>query len=456
MASMNAVREQACEVVVVGAGIAGLMAANTLADKADVVVLEAADRAGGRVESVRKDGYWLNMGTQFTEGTGTLIEALDRHGVVRGSLAGKKVALGLNGRLVDTANPIALMLRARMSMKDRIGLARVGARIIWAAVNLEMEPGGGRLRRALDRRMRRRLDRESASYFLRGVGSQVAHAMVRSWSGQWMGCDPGETAATQFVISVSIALADPAKVPNFSLPEGGNQTLTDILAGDLGDRLRLGSAVEAVEWRDGEVTVRYSDAEGPAVLRAKRAILAVPVDVATRIVTAMPQAHRDACADISYGRYVVVGYFTDEDGPQRWDDYYGVSTPQLSFQAMFNHAAALRGDGVRKPGGALVCFAGGGKADALFACTDAEIAERFGRDLLGLYPELEGKLGTPIVSRHHRVVPFWSAGKRVSLPVLRKPFGPVHLAGDYQLDIPSLADAAASGEAAAKAVLASL
>ncbi len=61
-----------------------------------------------------------------------------------------------------------------------------------------------------------------------------------------------------------------------------------------------------------------------------------------------------------------------------------------------------------------------------------------------------------MVRRHHRVVPFWAPGRRESLPTLRNPLGPIHLAGDYQLDMPSLADAATSGENAARAVLASL
>ncbi|ADG79435.1 Amine oxidase OS=Tsukamurella paurometabola (strain ATCC 8368 / DSM / CCUG 35730 / CIP 100753/ JCM 10117 / KCTC 9821 / NBRC 16120 / NCIMB 702349 / NCTC 13040) OX=521096 GN=Tpau_2837 PE=4 SV=1 [Tsukamurella paurometabola] len=444
------VREESREVVVIGAGMSGLMAGNTLADR-DVIVLEASDRPGGRVESVRRGDYWINVGTQFTEGTGTLIEELDKHGIERGTLAGKKVALVLNGRLVDTANPVALLFRTKMTMRDRLGMALVGARIVSGAIALEAKPDG-----AIGSRVRAALDDRPASYILRGVRSKVADAVVRAFSGQWMGCEPEETAATQFVTSIGIALADPAKVPNFSLPVGGNQTLTDILAEDLGDRLRLGATVDSVS-RDGDgVRVEYHDAGGPARIRAKRAVVTVPADIAVRILPELPRAYRDAYTDIAYGRYVVVGFFTDEQGPQRWDDFFAVSTPLLSFQAMFNHAAAVRGPGARKPGGALACFAGGAKADELFRLTDEEIAERFTRDLLGVYPELAGKLGEPIVRRHHRVVPFWGPGERASLPILREPLGPIHLAGDFQLDMPSLADAATSGERAARAVLASL
>ncbi|MFE6690977.1 flavin monoamine oxidase family protein [Streptomyces sp. NPDC057743] len=255
---------------------------------------------------------------------------------------------------------------------------------------------------------------------------------------------------------MGILLTDPEKVPNFSLPAGGNQTLTDVLAADLGDRLRLNSPVSTVEWTEDGAVVDYEDENGPARIRARRAIVAVPGDTALKIMPDLPPAYRAAFDAIHYGRYVVVGYFTREEGPQRWDDYLAVSTPQLSFQAMFNHAAAMRGSGPRRPGGALACFAGGAVADSLFPLTDEEIVTRFTTDLLSLYPELKGKLDEGIVRRHHRGVPFWAPGERASLPTLRQPLGPVYLAGDYQLDMPSLADAATSGERAAKQVLASL
>ncbi|MFD6394697.1 flavin monoamine oxidase family protein [Nocardia sp. NPDC060259] len=443
------VQEETTEVVVVGAGMAGLTAATTLAPEAEVVVLESTDRTGGRVDTVRQGDYWINVGTQFTEGTGTLIDALDRHGIEMGSLAGKSVALHLNGSTVDTSNPFALMFRTRMSMMDRLGLAIVGTRILAAAPFLESQS-------RFAQRVRARLETKLASYLLNGVRSELAATIVRSWSAQWMGCDLDETAAAQFVYSVGIALTDPEKVPNFSLPAGGNQTLTDVLTEDLGARVRLNSVVQSVR-RDGDgVIVDYLDGDRPRRLRAKRAIVTAPADITERIIPDLPQQYRNAFNDITYGRYVVVGFFTDEVGPQRWDKYFGISAPQLSFQAVFNHAAALRTGSDRKPGGALACFAGGGKADALLDLPDEEIVSRFAKDLLSVLPELEGKLGEGILRRHRRVVPFWAPGRRKTLPTLRDPLGNIYLAGDYQLDVPSLADAAASGERSALAVLASL
>lgn len=442
-------QEETTEVVVIGAGMAGLTAATALAPAAEVVVLESTDRTGGRVETVRRGDYWINVGTQFTEGTGTLIDALDRHNIEMGSLAGKSIGLHLNGSTVDTSNPLALMFRTRMTMMDRLGLAVVGARILAATPFLESQS-------RFAQRVRAKLDAKLASYLLNGVRSELAATIVRSWSAQWMGCEPDETAATQFVYSVGIALADPEKVPNFSLPAGGNQTLTDVLTEDLGACIRLNSVVRSVR-RDGDgVVVDYLDGDRPKRLRAQRAIVTAPADITERIIPDLPQRYRNAFDDITYGRYVVVGFFTDEVGPQRWDKFFGISAPQLSFQAMFNHAAALRTGDDRKPGGALACFAGGGKADALLDLPDEEIVSRFRTDLLSLLPELEGKLGEGILRRHRRVVPFWAPGRRKSLPTLRDPLGTIYLAGDYQLDVPSLADAATSGERSALAVLESL
>ncbi|MGM7646894.1 flavin monoamine oxidase family protein [Nocardia sp. JW2] len=448
MATQN-IREETTEVVIIGAGMAGLTAATTLAPAAEVVVLESTDRTGGRVETVRQGDYWINLGTQFTEGTGTLIDALERHNIEMGSLAGKSIALHLNGSTVDTSNPLALMFRTRMTMLDRIGLAIVGARILSAAPFLESQS-------RFAQRVRARLESTLASYLLNGVRSELAATIVRSWSAQWMGCDPEETAAAQFVYSVGIALTDPEKVPNFSLPSGGNQTLTDVLTEDLGARIRRNAVVHTVR-RDGDgVVVDYLDGDRPARLRAGRAIVTTPADITERIIPDLPQQYRNAFNDITYGRYVVVGFFTDEVGPQRWDKYFGISAPQLSFQAVFNHAAALRTGGDRKPGGALACFAGGSKADALLDLPDEEIVSRFRNDLLTVLPELEDKLGEGILRRHRRVVPFWAPGRRKTLPTLRDPLGTIYLAGDYQLDVPSLADAATSGERSAQAVLTSL
>lgn len=443
-------RAVSCDVVVIGAGAAGLVAGSTLAASCDVLVLEAAQRAGGRVESVRHGGYWLNIGAQFTEGTGPLFDVMDRYQIERGSLAGKKAALFVKGRMVTTDNPVLLMLRSRMSLTAKLELARTGLRIKRAYAKLV----GNDVDAA--RKTRARLDDESGAALMKGASTPAMRALFEAWSGQWIGCDSEETAGAQLALSIGTALEKAAKVPNFALPVGGNQSFTDALAADLGDRLTLGAEVESVAWTDDAVVVRYRDAQGHVTVSARRAVMAAPADRAVRVLQGPRTAHHEALDDISYGRYVLAGVFTKEQGPQRWDDYYAVSTPDLSFQIAFNHAASQRRGGPRVPGGALVLMAGGSRADELNQLSDDQVEATFMADLVRLFPELEGNIDRVVVKRQPRVVSYWAPGKRAaSQKALRKPLGPIWFAGDYLGD-PSLAAATESGQRAAEKVLASL
>ena len=60
-------RQETTQVIVVGAGFAGITAARELTKRGvDVVVLEARDRVGGRVWTQKHDGYWVDAGGQWT------------------------------------------------------------------------------------------------------------------------------------------------------------------------------------------------------------------------------------------------------------------------------------------------------------------------------------------------------------------------------------------------------
>ena len=61
--------------VVVGGGIAGLTAAHALRDR-DVVVLEAADRVGGRIRSEPRGDNWLNFGAHVFGGESSVTGGL--------------------------------------------------------------------------------------------------------------------------------------------------------------------------------------------------------------------------------------------------------------------------------------------------------------------------------------------------------------------------------------------
>ena len=70
------------DVIVVGAGLAGLAAATKLeAQGLDVLVLEAQQRVGGRIHSMRQLGSGEAGGTYIGAGYERVIAAASRHGV---------------------------------------------------------------------------------------------------------------------------------------------------------------------------------------------------------------------------------------------------------------------------------------------------------------------------------------------------------------------------------------
>ena len=58
------------KVAIIGAGIAGLSAANHLIENGikDIVVIEARDRIGGRIHTVKHNGRPLELGAQWIHG----------------------------------------------------------------------------------------------------------------------------------------------------------------------------------------------------------------------------------------------------------------------------------------------------------------------------------------------------------------------------------------------------
>ena len=117
------------DVVVVGAGIAGLSAAWEIRER-DILVLEAADRVGGRIKSEPRDGYWLNFGAHVFSGpdsaVGRLITAA---GVDARPVPGRLAALALNGRILASGAVETYPFRLPVSTAARISFITAGLKL---------------------------------------------------------------------------------------------------------------------------------------------------------------------------------------------------------------------------------------------------------------------------------------------------------------------------------------
>jgi monoamine oxidase len=246
---------------VVGAGFAGLVAADELRRAgAEVVVLEARDRVGGRVWSRRlANGAVVEMGAEFI-------------------LPGNTAVLELAQRL-------------------GLGLWQKGMRYG------HREPRGGAGVTPAE------LEHAVAAV---GAGlSEVAPDLTATRFLEQLDIAPGAREALLARVEISSAnsadlvaardLGGIAHVDREPAPSvaGGNQRLALGLADALGPAVRLGAAVKRIAWADGGVRLSAAGAE----LAADACVVAAPARVLNRIAfePALPAALGDALARVRYG-----------------------------------------------------------------------------------------------------------------------------------------------------------
>jgi protoporphyrinogen/coproporphyrinogen III oxidase len=441
------------EVVVVGAGIAGLTAAWELRDR-DVVVLEAAGRAGGRLMSEPRGAYWLNFGGHVVGGpdtaTGRLLQAT---GVEAAELPGVLAGLAVGGRLLAGGRVETYPLRAPLPVADRIALARTGARLRMAVARYARvsarrpgEPEAERRARVLAFR-----DDETFAEFLgpvRPAVDAVLRATIRRSSGE-----PEEVSAG-YGIGYFQLVWDRSRGLTRTMV-GGSSRLPEAIAGALGDRVATERPVAAVEAIPEGVRVVFQEAGVERAIHARAAVVATPAPVARRIVADLPTEVARALDGVAYGPYVVGAFLTGETAPMPYDGIYAAATPGMSFNMLFNTANVLRRHGPREPGGTLMVYAAAGLAQALAGLDDAEIERRFVADLHALFPALRGHVRETVLRRWEPGLPHPRPGRHLLQPALEQPLGPIHLAGDY-VGTTYIETAIETGTAAARRIRAAL
>ncbi|MEV6316286.1 NAD(P)/FAD-dependent oxidoreductase [Streptomyces sp. NPDC051776] len=259
------------DVIVLGAGLAGLAAARDLvAGGTDVLVLEARDRVGGRVEqTVLPDGRLVQLGGEV---------------VGRGHTAylGLVEELGLTLVRSYVAEP-GNMARATpegisadepphwFGPGDEVRHQRVTAAFV--ALARSVHPGDPWAHPDAAA-----LDRTSVGAWLRSEGATPA--VVRLWEIGQLALASGSLERT----SLLAALRKHAAVPgsehyDYEDWEGlrvaeGSATVALCMADELGHRIRTGSPVAAVDVRPGGCTVRLTNGE---TLRSDAVVSALPV-----------------------------------------------------------------------------------------------------------------------------------------------------------------------------------
>lgn len=250
-------RRQQVDVVVVGAGFAGLAAADRLvAAGLDVLVLEEADRVGGRTWTVEDGGTWLELGGMWTGPGQPLLSALvDRFGLATFPQhdEGRHLLVQHGAALTDADADV------RWSDVDRyVGALDALARTVppdapWTAPDAD----------ALD-----------ALTLDRWLAAEVPDADVRHQLEVVLTelmCVPADELSLLTLLHAGVTSGSLAAA--LGVEDGaqerrvvhGIQVAARALADELGDRVRLGTGVDRLSWNADGAIVDLAD--GPVMAR---------------------------------------------------------------------------------------------------------------------------------------------------------------------------------------------
>lgn len=288
------------EVIVVGAGLAGLRAATDLvAAGREVLVLEARDRVGGRVWSrALEHGQWCERGAEFVDTAHTEVLALaDRLGLATTpSTAGRDD----RARLLDVGGRSA-PFAFHHSLADDL--------VAWdtALGELADRVGTGD---PLDRpEAAAELDERSLATLVQGLGLGVLGRVVigRDVRTEYM---VAPEQVSQLMAGWMAALHRESGEGFESLRvAGGNDQLAAGLAAPLGSRVQLGAHVVVIDPEAGTVLLDSGEQ-----LRAEHLVVTVPLPVLGRMWGAMP-------AELSRVGYGIGGKVSVQFGRRIWRDY---------------------------------------------------------------------------------------------------------------------------------------
>ena len=268
------------DTVIIGAGFAGLSAARSLMaeGRENFVVLEARDRVGGRTKPGAIGNISIDLGGMWMAQTQTRLRLLAAHYRIR------PYPTHLDGNAIF-----------RIGGKKRQGLREDPSRLLGIGGGLAYLFARwklGRLMAPLDTMQpwahpdAARLDATTVeTWITRNVLHPLTRAAFRTVCTTILCAEPSQISLLFFLhylkssggLDVLIA-SDTGGAQNL-LFHGGVHQISRFMAEEIGERLRLASPVEAIEWRDGAVTVR----SGAGTFTARTAIVAVPPTLLPRI-----------------------------------------------------------------------------------------------------------------------------------------------------------------------------
>ena len=350
-------------VTVIGAGLAGLSAAYDLQQAGwKVTVLEARDRVGGRVHTVRSfsNGLVAEGGGEFIEESHTRMIALAnqfglklaRAASWRGDNRDWAAFDGKSGRMSDgSVWGINLAEEVERGWELMAGLSQ--------CVSDPYQPQAGK--------EAERLDSQSS---LDWINALDLHPLAKQYFIQHIRseytCEPERLSLLDLARNAKMYYSTVERPPSSRIL-GGNDLIPRALADALTD-VRLNMVVKSIRLTADGVAVTYQQGGSHLTLDSDFAILAIPLSTARLIDfnSSLPAAHQKMVDELSYGAVtkVLIEYrkrFWNERG---WNGRLTTDAPIVITWHATSHLEHERG--------ILTAYTGGGPGAKLSELSDEE------------------------------------------------------------------------------------
>ena len=321
-AILYTVNERDCDILIIGAGAAGLAAAQKLREAGkSAIVLEARDHVGGRVHTRRERGI-VEAGAEFVHGehaaTWELIKSLGLPTQEwRAGESSFRVFSTGNGIRPDSETLLADMRKAEEGLYEYRGPDETVADFMKA----------------------RAVSDESLFFAERHIGDLE-------------GADAQNLGAVALASEGALATNGPR---NFWITGGYDQVVRALAEGS---DIRLNCAASRVEWKEGDVRVACEDG---SVFTSRQLILTLPVGVlrarSVSFVPELPDSFHDAAGRIGFGNNTKLVLWLkkplEDFGMLDSDGLFG-----HFWQRLFGEESVLVG------------YSGGSRADALASMSE--------------------------------------------------------------------------------------
>lgn len=226
------------KIFIIGGGLSGLTAAEALAEKSEVTILEKAGFLGGLAGSFLQDNEWIPFHYHHVVSHNIFTRKyLERFGLMEGCEWKKvNVAIGVNGKLYNINNPLGLLKFDYLSYYERIRFGFFGAYALFLMNPNKIDQNQG-----------------AKTWLNKYAGKKVTDKVFYNlYARNKFNIDLDQISAKQF----AHRLKEREVYDSFTFPKKGLQPMIDGLEQDLtkkGVKIEIKANIESIDFNKKEI-----------------------------------------------------------------------------------------------------------------------------------------------------------------------------------------------------------